>query len=67
MKVKFNCCLASFGQLGFGKEARRLTELEQEVGVGLTIYFRQLKLYMTIFLLFTLMTTPQFLILQNTA
>ena len=58
MKVKFNCCLANLGQLGLGQAARRLTLIEEEIGPGLTIYFRQLKLYMIVFLLFTIMTIP---------
>ena len=58
MKVKFSCCLSNLGQLGFGSVSRKLTPVEQELGPGLTIYFRQLKLYLVVFLLFTLISVP---------
>lgn len=39
-KFKFNCCLKNIGVLALGKELKQLTEVENEIGIGLTIYFR---------------------------
>ncbi len=58
-KIKFNCCLRNIGVLALGREPRQLTDVENEIGIGLTIYFRQLKLLMILFFLFTVFSLPQ--------
>ena len=57
-RKRFGCCCSQIGQLAIGKEALQLTELEMEVGIGLTMYFRQIKLMMIIFLIMTMFSVP---------
>ena len=50
-----------------GKDARQLTDAEKEMGPGLTIYFRQMKLMTTMFILFSILVIPQFILITRSS
>jgi len=61
-RVKFKCCSAKTGKLSSTSDDRAITEAEQELGIGIAIYFRQLKFFSWIFLALTITSLPSFLL-----
>ena len=62
MRVKFGCCRTKIGKIAFASDDRAITEAEQELGIGITIYFRQLKFFAMIFFLFTILSIPSYML-----
>ena len=62
IKKPFSYCKSNIGELGIGRDPSQLNQLELELGVGMTLYFRQLKLFTLMFFIFTVLSIPQFYI-----
>ena len=62
IRVPFSTCDDKLGSLSFDPDERVFTEAEQEIGVGMTIYFRQIKFLVCIFALMTFLSVPSFYI-----
>ena len=57
-KEKFKFWQADVGDISFQDKQRAVTEVEQELGIGATIYLRQMKFFAGMFFLFTLLSVP---------
>jgi len=65
-RVKFKCCRAKFGKISLTEKERAITDAEEELGIGMTIYFRQMKFFAMIFMLLTIVSIPTYILFATT-
>lgn len=65
LRIKFNTCAAKLGNIALSPEERAITEAEQELGIGMAIYFRQMKFFSLIFFILTIVSLPSYLIYSS--
>lgn len=58
--MPFGLYSASIGQISVADKDTVITECEKEVGIGMTLYFRQVKFLGCVFLLLTLISIPSY-------
>lgn len=64
-RVKFPCCKTKIGNIAFSENDRAITEAEQELGIGMTIYFRQMKFFALVFLIMSFVSIPSFILFNS--
>lgn len=47
-------------------DSRAITEAEQELGIGMTLYFRQMKFFAIVFLILTVLSVPSLIFYHGT-
>ena len=61
-RVRFRCCSTKIGRFSLSGNEKTITEAEEELGIGMTIYFRQMKFFALIFTILTLISVPSFIL-----
>ena len=64
-RMKFKLCSSDVGTIASDAKSRSITDLEQEMGIGMTLYLRQMKFFAVMFFAFTVLSAPSFLLYNS--